>query len=172
MKKTSFILFILTYLINTSVMAEFKLSSSGFKNLEKIPKRYTCLGQNQSPDLSWTNPPTGTESFALCVKDPDAPGGLFIHWIAYNIPSDLTELPEGIEKTAVTLHGICQGLNHLDQVGYTGPCPPAKQIHRYIFTIYALDCRLTLPPLTTYETFTKEIQPHILNKAEFTGLFN
>ena len=171
MKGIKYALILLTHLISTSIMAEFNLSSSGFKNLEQIPEKHTCLGKDESPDLSWTNPPLETQSFALCIEDPDAPQGLFIHWIAYNIPKNITNLPSNIETTPVTIHGICQGINDFGNVGYGGPCPPPQQKHRYIFTLYALDARLNLPPLATYASFKKTIEPHILGKAELTGLF-
>jgi phosphatidylethanolamine-binding protein (PEBP) family uncharacterized protein len=57
------------------------LSSTAFKEADKIPARYACDGQDMSPPLAWDEPPQGTRAFAMIVEDPDAPGGAFIHWI-------------------------------------------------------------------------------------------
>ena len=171
MKKRTYLMLILTHFIEVSLMAEFTLSSSAFKNFEPIPEKYTCHGEDPSPDLSWTNPPPGTQSFALSVQDPDSPKGNLTHWLAYNIPKELTELPPNMGSSPVAINGICQGMNHFGKAGYGGPCPPPNQRHRYIFTLYALDTRLEIPPLASYAAFQEAIQSHILAKAELIGLF-
>ena len=66
------------------------ISSTAFSDQEKIPVKYTCDGEDISPALSWNEPPQGTVSFALIVDDPDAPAGIWSHWIIFNIPADTT----------------------------------------------------------------------------------
>lgn len=73
----------------------FMLKSDDFEDEGEIPPRFTCDGENVSPQLSWRNIPEGTESFALSVIDVDAPGGTFVHWLVYDIPSDVNEIEEG-----------------------------------------------------------------------------
>jgi len=73
-----------------------KLESTDFRDGEKIPARFTCDGKNISPQLSWSDFPDKTKTFALIVEDPDAPGGTFVHWVVYNIPSNVTSLAEGV----------------------------------------------------------------------------
>ena len=98
-------------------MVEFLLTSSAFAEGGTIPRRYTCDGQDRSPSLSWTAPPTGSRSLALILDDPDAPGGRFIHWLAWGITPDSGGLGEG---EAAPL----EGRNDFGTVGYRGPCPP------------------------------------------------
>jgi Raf kinase inhibitor-like YbhB/YbcL family protein len=98
-------------------MAEFSLTSTAFADEGTIPRRHTCDGEDRSPPLSWSAPPAGTRSLALILDDPDAPGGRFIHWLAWDIPPDTGGLGKG--EAAPT-----QGRNDFGAVGYRGPCPP------------------------------------------------
>src|SRR5207248_6808791 len=86
----------------------------------EIPAQYTCEGTNTPPPLSWKNAPADTKSFALIVDDPDAPKGDFVHWVLFNIPSSVHDLPEGGSLAA----GTAMGTNDQGKVGYAGPCPP------------------------------------------------
>jgi Raf kinase inhibitor-like YbhB/YbcL family protein len=113
-------------------MAEFSLTSSAFAPGGTIPRPYTCDGEDRSPPLSWSALPTGTRSLALILDDPDAPGGRFIHWLAWDITPDTGGLGEG---EAAPL----EGRNDFATVGYRGPCPPRGHgPHRYRFRLHAV----------------------------------
>ena len=74
-------------------MATFQLKSSAFSNGGTIPQKFTCDGADVSPGLSWNDPPTGTKAFALIMDDPDAPAGTWVHWVLYDLPTSVSELP-------------------------------------------------------------------------------
>jgi Raf kinase inhibitor-like YbhB/YbcL family protein len=94
-----------------------------------------CGGANHSPSLDWTGAPAGTKSFALIVRDPDAPvAGGFDHWVLYDLPASSKQLPGD-----ATLPAGEVGLSSAGKAAYYGPCPPAGPAHHYIFTLYALD---------------------------------
>lgn len=142
------------------------LSSNSFSNGETIPRRYTCDGEDLSPHLSWSGTPAGTASLALIVDDPDAPAGNWVHWVLYNLPPDLTELPEGIKKIGV------EGKNDFGRLGYGGPCPPRGKAHRYFFRLYALDTMLELREGTTRARLLQAMQGHILAQGELMGRYS
>lgn len=145
----------------------FEISSSGFSNGDKIPSKFTCDGQNISPALSWKNPPNGTEEFALICDDPDAPAGVWSHWVLYNIPSGINSIAEGEKNPPGT-----QGITDFGRARYDGPCPPRGKPHRYFFTIYALDKKLALPKNIERDALLKAIEGHILGKAQIYGTFS
>ena len=155
----------------TKSPVRFVLTSPAFKGGETIPKKYTCDGVDVSPPLSWSGFPAGTKSFVLIVEDPDAPGGIFTHWIAYNISSEITSLPENVEKVERLVNGVLQGMNNFGKIGYNGPCPPPGSKHRYYFRIYALDCYIDLPPGATREEILKAIEGHVIGEAELLGYY-
>jgi phosphatidylethanolamine-binding protein (PEBP) family uncharacterized protein len=97
-------------------MAEFALESSAFQNAQAIPSRHSCEGDDVSPPLRWSNVPEGTRSLALVVDDPDAPGGVFTHWIAWGLDPAAEGLGEG-EPAPL------EGRNDFGTSGYRGPCP-------------------------------------------------
>jgi len=141
----------------------FILKSDDFEDEEEIPPRFTCDGENVSPQLSWKNMPEGTKSFALSVIDVDAPGGTFVHWLIYDIPSDVREIEEGGLPT-----GAKQLENDFGKKSYGGPCPPSGK-HRYIFTLYALDIEHLED--VDRKNFLERIEKHSIGKAELTGLY-
>lgn len=149
----------------------FSISISAFANEGYIPARYTCSGINISPAIQISNPPQGTTSLALIVEDPDAPSGLFIHWVLYNIPPILTALPEGL-KPGPQLAGIgTQGKSGFGSNGYGGPCPPPGTPHHYHFRTYALDLGPDLPAGLTASQLKARINGHILAETDWIGLF-
>lgn len=103
------------------------VTSSAFSAGAAIPVRYTCKGDNLSPPLQWSAPPSGTAELALVVDDPDAPGGTFVHWVMAGIPASQTGLAE---------NAVPPGAQEARE--YTGPCPPSGPAHHYRFTLYAL----------------------------------
>lgn len=112
-----------------------KITSPAFSEGQPIPKRFTCDGANASPPLEWSGVPAGAKALALIVDDPDAPSGLFTHWIVVNLPPETKSLPEAAKALPA---GSGQGINDFGKEGYGGPCPP-KGRHRYFFHLYALD---------------------------------
>lgn len=109
-----------------------------------IPRRYTCDGEDISPPLEWSTPPAGAGSLLLLVYDPDAPKGVFIHWVLYNIDPRRHGVPEGVPPEPLTPYGA-QAVNDFGRVGYGGPCPPRGERHRYVFLVLVLDEKLDVP---------------------------
>ena len=151
----------------------FSLVSEAFGNDETIPALYTCDGDNVSPALAWSGVPEGTQSFALITDDPDAPGGTFTHWLLYNMGSSAPSLPEGVETVPMPAYGLAgfQGSNDAGGIGYTGPCPPPGDPHRYRFTLYALDQTVELEPGASKQQLLDAIEGHVLAEAELAGLY-
>jgi Raf kinase inhibitor-like YbhB/YbcL family protein len=156
----------------TTLITGFILESPAFRDNGRIPEKYTCDGLDTSPPLRWRDQPPGTKSFAIIVEDPDAPGGIFTHWIVYNIPADVNQLDEGIEPAGELPGGIMQGLNDFGRIGYGGPCPPPGKPHRYVFRIYALDTMLELGPAASKNELLKLMKGHILAEATLTGIYS
>ncbi|MGE5298152.1 MAG: YbhB/YbcL family Raf kinase inhibitor-like protein [Acidobacteriaceae bacterium] len=145
------------------------ITSLAFENQGKIPVEYTCNGENVSPPLLISGVPEEAQSLALILEDPDVPksfkpDGLFVHWLAWDIPPDITELPEGIEPPGVI------GQNGAGKAGYTGPCPPDRE-HRYFFKLFALDTLLTDARIANREDLLKAMEGHILAEAELVGKY-
>lgn len=143
----------------------FRLGSPVFNPGESIPQKYTCQGDDISPALFWENPPPKTQSFVLIMDDPDAPNGLWVHWVVFNIPSTIRNLMEG-ELPPYAINGK----NSWGNVGYQGPCPP-QDIHRYFFKIYALDSFLNLDKNSTKQVIENAMKGHILGSTEFSGTY-
>ncbi|WP_225896402.1 YbhB/YbcL family Raf kinase inhibitor-like protein [Amazonocrinis nigriterrae] len=147
-----------------------KLESTAFDANGLIPAKYTCDGADISPPLIWDEVPKGTQSIVLIVDDPDAPGGTFVHWVVYDIPATIRQLPEKIAAVKPLPDGGVQGKNDFGKLGYGGPCPPSG-IHRYFFKIYALDQELSLPAGATKNQILTAIESHILAKADLIGRY-
>jgi len=147
------------------------VSSPAFKEGDKVPTKYTCQGQDVSPPLAWSQPPEGTQSLALIMDDPDAPGGVFTHWVLFNIPSDSGGLPEAVPTQAQLPGGALPGKNDFGRIGYGGPCPPPGRPHRYRFTLYALDCSLDLKAGVSKQQVLDAMQGHILGQGQLTGTY-
>lgn len=152
-------------------MGGFTLESAAFKAGGKVPRQFTCDGNDISPALSWHGAPAGTESFALVCDDPDAPVGTWVHWVIYGIPATATALPEGVAPTPTLPDRSRQGTNSWKRIGYGGPCPPLGKAHRYIFKLYALSEMLTLGPGASKQELQGAMGGLILGTAELTGLY-
>ncbi len=147
------------------------LTSTAFREGEPIPVKHTCDGPDVSPPLSWKGVPGGARSIALLCEDPDAPVGLWVHWVIWGIPPDSTSLPEGVTKDKVLPTGAAQGTNDFKRIGYGGPCPPQGKPHRYFFRIYALDSTLTLTPGATRKELLKAIEGHAIGEGVLMGTY-
>lgn len=146
------------------------IKSNAFEDKGKIPSKYTCDGENISPELSWSGFPEGTKSFALIVEDPDAPAGTWIHWVLYDIPASVTELPEGVPDDEILPNGARHGLNDFKDIGYGGPCPP-RGVHRYFFKLYALDEKLGLKSGLSKKSLQEKMKGHVIAESEIYGTY-
>ncbi len=150
----------------------FILTSAALKDGATIPGKYTCDGVDVSPPLAWSGAPAGTRSFALIADDPDAPGGTWVHWVLYNLPAEVSELPENIAKVeSLDLGGARQGRNDFRRPGYGGPCPPPGPAHRYFFKLYALDMRLELKAGAQKKDVEAAMEGHVLGSAQLMGTY-
>ena len=152
----------------------FTLHSDAFGMDEAIPTRYTCHGEDLSPTLAWTEPPAGTVSFALIMDDPDAvavAGRVWDHWLLFDLPADLRALPEGVPAGDELENGGRHGANSWNDRAYGGPCPPAGQTHTYVFTLYAADTSLDLPPGATKDEILAALEGHVLETAGVRGTY-
>jgi Raf kinase inhibitor-like YbhB/YbcL family protein len=147
-----------------------KLTSTAFADGALIPAKYTCDAAEVSPPLAWTDVPAAAKSLALIVDDPDAPGGTWVHWVAFNLPAARTGLPEGIRPDKTLEGGGAHGSNSWRRVGYGGPCPPSG-IHRYFFRLYALDTTLTLGSNATAKDLQAAMKGHILAEGQLMGRY-
>jgi len=139
-----------------------KILSPEFQNNEFIPKKFTCQGEDVNPALIIENIPKEAKSLALIVDDPDAPMGMWVHWVVFDIP-----LISRIEENSIPGK---QGRNDFGRNNYGGPCPPSGT-HRYFFKIYALDKKLNLTEGATKKELEKAMQTRILAQAELIGLY-
>jgi hypothetical protein len=151
----------------------FQLTSTAFNGGERIPKRYTCDGENRSPPLAWTGAPSAARSFALLCDDPDAPAGTWHHWALFDIPATMTELDEGLPQEA-NVQALRQAFNDFVEIGYGGPCPPRGHgVHHYRFRLLALDVdRLSVKERVTCKEVEKAARSHVIATAELVGTYS
>jgi Raf kinase inhibitor-like YbhB/YbcL family protein len=151
---------------DSATITHFAMTSSDIEDGQPIPAVHSCDGADQSPQLSWDEPPAGTRSFALIMDDPDAPSGTFRHWGAYDIPATTRDIPRGEALGR-------QAVNGFGKPGYGGPCPPPGHgPHHYRFKLYALDVDgLTLPADAKVEQVEAEARRHQVGLAELTGTY-
>jgi hypothetical protein len=150
----------------------FTLTSPAFATAAMIPDQYTCKGQDISPALEWSNPPAKTASFALLMDDPDAPAGDWVHWVLWDVPASKHALSENVAKSEQLDDGSHQGRNSFNRVGYSGPCPPPGQRHRYFFRLYALDSKVTVSPGADRAALEAAMKGHVLATTEYVGTFH
>jgi Raf kinase inhibitor-like YbhB/YbcL family protein len=151
--------------------AGFVLISPDFNNGGPIPSKYTCDGENVPPTLAWGEPPPGTKSFILIVKDPDAPGGTWIHWIVYNLPVQARSV-DALTRPVMQIDdvNILFGKNSWGRQAYGGPCPPSGT-HHYIFQVNALSIDLGPKDNQTISELTSRMQGSILGTVELIGTY-
>lgn len=152
----------------------FRVTSTSFAADEEVPVKHTCEGGDIAPALAWSGVPDGTRSFALIVDDPDAPDPtapktVWVHWVAYNIPATVSEIPEGVKAGGLP-KGSLDGVNDWKKPGYSGPCPPTGR-HRYYFKVYALDTRLADLKRPTKARLLEAMKGHVLAQSELVGTY-
>jgi len=140
---------------------ELKISSV-FENMGRIPQKYTCQGEDINPPLNIEDIPSNTKSMVLIVDDPDAPIGVWDHWIVWNIP------PGNIEENSIP--GV-QGKNSWGKNVWGGPCPPSGT-HRYFFKVYALDIELNLDESSNKKAVEAAMSGHVIARGELVGLYS
>ena len=155
-------------------MARLGLQSNAFAPNATIPTPYVCAdagGAGKSPPLNWHGAPASAKTFALVVRDPDAPSGSFVHWVVYNLPGNTTKLDADVPKTDAVPGGGDQGVNGFGNIGYQGPCPPPGRPHHYHFHLYVLDGELNLKPSATADDVEQASKGHTLAEADLVGIF-
>jgi Raf kinase inhibitor-like YbhB/YbcL family protein len=151
----------------TSFAAEdgkMKITSSAFQQGGNIPSKFTCDGSDTSPPLQITGVPSGAKSLVLIADDPDAPSGLFTHWLIWNIPAQTSSIAEGSAPKGL------QGANDFGKSGYRGPCPPPGT-HRYSFKIFALDRELELRSGAKRSQLDAAMKGHVIAQGELVGRY-
>ncbi len=143
-----------------------QITSTAFENNGRIPSKYTCEGENISPELVFLDIPTKARSLALICHDPDAPRAEgWTHWLLGNLHPMTQRLRENQPPTS----GI--GLtNDFGKQSYGGPCPP-QGLHRYFFYLFALDSELKLDPSMGKKELEEAMEGHIIAQAELVGLY-
>lgn len=150
------------------------IGSPAFANDGLVPQRYTCDGANVSPPLQWSGVPSNAKSLALIVEDPDAPDPeapktVWTHWILYNMPPGIHELPENLARHGLPA-GALEGLNDWVKTGYGGPCPPIGT-HRYFHRLYALSAVLPDLHRPRKSTLVHAMQGKVLGEAALVGRY-
>ncbi|MBA3976464.1 MAG: YbhB/YbcL family Raf kinase inhibitor-like protein [Candidatus Solibacter sp.] len=147
----------------------FKAWSTAFDDGGAISRRHSKEAENVAPAIEWSDPPSGTRSYALLCEDPDAASGIFTHWLMWDIPGDCRAIPEGFEPGKL---GVA-GTNDFGEQGYGGPLPPAGHgPHRYIFKLYALDMkRIPLSPGGRRTEFERALWGHVIEETSVTGKY-
>lgn len=146
-------------------MEKLTVTSAAFAEGAAIAAKYTCDGADVSPPLAIGTTPAGTRSLALIMDDPDAPVGIWVHWVVWNIPALTREIPENSIPA-----GAKKGRNSWDRNSYGGPCPPSGT-HRYFFKLYALDTTLTLATTATKADLERAMQGHVLASGQLMGTY-
>lgn len=148
-----------------------KLTSSAFSEGQPIPAKYTGDGADTSPPLAWSDCPSNTVRLALICEDPDAPVGIWTHWVLFNMPAILRKLDQGVPAEETLADGSRQGKNDFKKIGYGGPAPPKGKPHRYYFKLYALDTKLGLPAGATRKELLIAMKGHILAEGQVMGTY-
>ncbi|MEM0312478.1 MAG: YbhB/YbcL family Raf kinase inhibitor-like protein [Thermoplasmatales archaeon] len=149
-----------------------EFSVDEIKNGDEIPRKYTCDGENLSPGIIISSAPDNAKSFCILVEDPDAPVGLFVHWVVFNIPPSIRELKPGMDRSKRRSDGIEQGKNDFGRIGYDGPCPPKGHgFHRYYFRLYALGAKISISGTASRQDILGEIEGKVIESAEIMGRY-
>ena len=158
---------------------EFSLTSTTVSEGEKLTNAHIfegfgCDGDNQSPQLSWTGAPEGTKSFAITVYDPDAPTGSgWWHWNVVNIPAAVNSVPQNASIDNTLPEAAFEIRNDYGIAGFGGACPPPGEVHRYIFTVYALGTeQLELPDNPSNALVGFMTRANMLDSTSITAVYH
>lgn len=141
-----------------------KITSPEFEDNGNLPREFTCDGLGVSPILNISEVPAEAKSLVLICDDPDAPRGLWTHWIVWDIPPTVTQIPAG------NAAGGTEGVNSWPMRGYGAPCPPSGE-HRYYFRLYALNSLLELPETADRGQLDQAMQGKVIAQAELMGRY-
>jgi Raf kinase inhibitor-like YbhB/YbcL family protein len=165
---------LLVDVVKPRIMAPLKVSSNSFQDGGALATRYSSYADGVSPALDWS-PIRDAQSYVVLVEDPDSkPVAPFVHWLAWNIPSSVTKLDEGVQQQPRLTEpdGVLQGRGTRGSAGYYGPHPPVGDPpHRYVFQVFALDQMLTLSAGTPLDEVAKAMEGHVLAKGKITGTY-
>jgi len=152
--------------VENATLTKLELKSDAFQDGQPIPVQYTCDGADQTPALSWGEPPQGTKSFALVIDDPDAPSGTFRHWGVFDIPTSTRAIGGG-QRVGTEVH------NDFGKAGYGGPCPPKGHgPHHYHFKLFALDVdKLNIAAGAKVLDVENEAAKHAIAQGELVGTY-
>ena len=153
-------------IFNMNAASSISISSPAFQAGGDIPAKFTCNGTNISPELQISGVANEAKSLLLIVDDPDAPRGLFTHWIVWNIDPKTTRVAENSAPA-----GAVQGTNDFGKRSYGGPCPPSGT-HRYFFKIFALDTKLDLKPSARRAELDAAMRGHVLVQGELMARYS
>ena len=143
-----------------------KITSPAFQEGGTILEKFSKNGQNVNPELRIEGAPAEAKSLALIVDDPDAPVGLFTHWLVWNVDPKTTEIAEN----SVPKGGL-QATNDFPGQRYDGPQPPSGT-HRYYFKIFALDQMLDLKPGAKRRDVDAAVEGHVIGQGELMGRYS
>ena len=148
-----------------------RIQSPAFQHQGEVPKRFTCQGENISPELSWEGAPKETRFFVLILHDPDAPRrNGFTHWLLYDIPAAIDRVRENVPRHEQLADAALQGRNDSGEIGYTGPCPPTGR-HRYFLRLYALREKLGLPAGATADEVQIALDGKVIEQCELMASY-
>ena len=154
---------------STQATTPLVLSSSSLQN-SQYPRQFTCDGEDSSPTLAWSAPPSNTKSLVLTVTDPDA--RTFTHWVLYNLPASANSLSASVPKQDQLSDGSRQGRNDFGKIGYAGPCGPHGSTHRYFFDLFALNSTLDLPAGATRAQIEDAMNTHVLARGKLMARYS
>lgn len=143
---------------------------AGLPDGSPIPARYGEDDGDTSPAMNWTGAPAETRAVAILVEDPDAPGGTFVHWVAFDLPPS-AGVKEGLPKAPELPSGGQQGVNDFGRLGWNGPAPPPGKVHHYRFTVYALSSPTGLGAGADASAFRAALKGRVLAEGHWTGTY-
>ncbi|MCE0497110.1 MAG: YbhB/YbcL family Raf kinase inhibitor-like protein [Methylacidiphilales bacterium] len=144
----------------------FSVTASAFAQGQPIPARFALAGDNRSPELRVENTPEKARTLVLIVDDPDAPSGVWTHWLVWNLSADTRSIAEGTLPSEAR-----EGQNSFGHVRYDGPSPPSGT-HRYFFRLYALDTTLSLTTGSSRAALEAAMDGHIVGITETFGTYS
>ena len=153
-------------ILNMNAASSISVTTPAFQAGGDVAAKFTCNGANVNPELKINGVPNEAKSLVLIVDDPDAPRGLFTHWIVWNIDPKATDIGENSAPA-----GGIQGTNDFGKRNYGGPCPPSGT-HRYFFKIFALDAKVDLKPSARRAELDAAMRGHILAQSELMARYS